>query len=70
MSRSREELHDIAVTQIHETPKAVLFDTGEGKFWVPKSILGDDGIVQVEENKDGSLTLTAPVWWLNQRELI
>lgn len=61
---------DIAVEQVHMTPKAILFDDGKTKFWVPKSIMGDDGIVQLEQNTDGSLTLTAPEWWLLDRGLI
>lgn len=70
MPRRSQSLHDIAVKRVHETPKAVLFDTGDDQMWVPKSIMGEDGIVQVEDNADGSSTLTAPEWWLVERGLV
>lgn len=69
MGRS-QNLHDISVTQIHETQKAILYDDGTQKFWVPKSIIGRNEIVQVEDKDDGSITLTAPEWWFVERELI
>ena len=66
----RKTLHDIAVEFVRETAKAVCYTDGVKEFWIPKSICGDDGIVQLENNKDGSATLTAPEWWLNERGLI
>jgi len=63
-------LFDIAVQFIHETPKAVLYDNGTKKFWVPKSAMTEDGYIQVESNADGSITLTAPESWLYEQGLI
>jgi hypothetical protein len=69
LPRSRK-LFDITVTQIHETAKAILLDDGKQQFWIPKSITGDDGILQLDPNADGTITLTAPEWWLLDRQLI
>lgn len=70
MPRQSQTLHDIAVTKVTETRLAILFDDGDKKVWVPKSLTQDDGFIQIEENKDGSYTLTAPEWWLKDRGLI
>lgn len=70
MSRRSRKLFDITVEYVHRTDKALLFNDGKQDFWVPKSIMGDDGIVQVEPNEDGSINLTAPEWWLTERGLI
>jgi hypothetical protein len=64
------KLHDITVQFVHMTEKAIKYTDGETEFWVPKSIMGDDGYVQVEDNKDGTSTLTAPEWWLKDKGLI
>lgn len=63
-------LHDIAVEFKHVTAKAILYSDGTKEFWVAKSIMGDDGFIQVETNNDGTFTLTAPEWWLQERGLI
>ena len=63
-------LHDIAVEFVRETAKAVCYNNGEKDFWVPKSLMTDDGMIQVETERNGSITLTAPEWWLAERELI
>lgn len=50
---------------VHETPMAVLIDTGaEDKVWVPKSLIGD--IEQLEE--DG--VLIVPEWFALDKGLI
>ena len=67
---SSKTLHDITVTFVAETLKAVKYNDGKTDFWVPKSIMDADGYVQVETNRDGSITLTAPEWWLKDRGLI
>ncbi len=64
------ELFDITVSFVFETAKAVKYTDGEKEFWVPKSQMGDDGTVQVETNVDGTLTLTAPEWWLTREGLV
>ena len=63
-------LFDITVAFVFETAKAVKYTDGKTEFWVPKSQMGDDGTVQVEENKNGTTTLTAPEWWLTREGLI
>lgn len=69
-NRESNRLHDITVSFVHATDKATLYNDGMRQIWVPKSITGDDGIVQIEENKDGTYTLTAPEWWMQDRNLI
>jgi hypothetical protein len=64
------KLFDINVEFVHETTKAVKYTDGDYEFWVPKSIIGPDGYIQVEANADGTFTLTAPEDWLNERGLI
>lgn len=54
----------------HETPNAVLYTDGAKDFWVPKAALAADGYIQVEDNPDGTITLTAPEAWLHERGLI
>jgi len=66
----RQQLFDIAVSFVHETPKAVCYNNGTKDFWVPKSALSADGYIQAEDNKDGSITLTAPESWFYERGLI
>ena len=68
---SSKTLHDITVSFVTETAKAVMYDDGKNQFWVPKSVMTDSGMIQVEENRDGkTYTLTAPEWWLKERGLI
>ena len=67
---TRQRLFDMAVQFVHETPKAVLYDNGDKKFWVPKSAMTENGYIQAETNADGSITLTAPESWFYERELI
>ena len=64
------KLYDIQVEFKHETLKAVLYSDGVKDFWVPKSALAADGYIQVEDNANGSITLTAPEFWLHERGLI
>lgn len=66
----RQSLHDISVEFKAETAKAIMYTDGVNDFWVPKSSMGPDGMIQVEGNRDGSITLTAPEWWLHDRGLI
>ena len=68
--KGKVKVLDITVKRVHETARAVLFSDGDKEFWVPKSMLADDGIIELVENKDGTVTLTAPEWWLIDRELI
>lgn len=70
MSPHSRKLFDITVDKVHETAKAIKFDDGKTEFWVPKSITWSDGIVQLDNNADGSYTLTAPEWWLRDRGLV
>lgn len=67
---SKSEIFDITVQFVWETQKAIKYTDGKKEFWVPKSRLREDGDIQVEENKDGSFTLTAPVRWLTDEGLI
>lgn len=64
------KLFDVTVTVKHETAKAILVNDGTRDVWIPKSFLGDDGQGQLEHNADGTATLTAPEWWLTEKELI
>lgn len=64
------EVFDINVEHIFETAKAVKYSDGKKEFWVPKSQMSDDGMIQVEKNNDGTFTLTAPTWWLTREGLI
>jgi hypothetical protein len=65
-----KEIFDITVEYIFSTEKAIKYSDGNTEFWVPKSLMGDDGDIQVEANPDGSFTLTAPVRWLTEKGLI
>jgi hypothetical protein len=66
----RQRLHDITVTFVHETLRAVCYNDGTKDFWIPKSALASDGYIQAEENPDGSVTLTAPESWFIERGLV
>lgn len=55
---------------VFSTDKAVKYTDGKKEFWVPKSLIGDDKDIQVEQNRDGSFTLTAPERWLSSKGLI
>jgi len=58
----KSDLVDIAITLLHETPKAYLVDDGSGKKqWVPKS--------QCEYDPD-TQTLTLPEWLAVEKEFI
>lgn len=61
---------DINVEFVHSTEKAIKYTDGTTEFWVSKSALAEDGYIQVEENKDGTFTLTAPTKWLKEKGLI
>jgi len=37
----RNEFAEIDVETVHETDEAVLFDDGDKKFWIPKSVMED-----------------------------
>jgi hypothetical protein len=60
----------VSVEYKFSTAKANLYSDGTKDVWVPHSIMGEDGIVQVENNSDGTTTLTAPEWWLAERGLV
>jgi len=64
------KLFDITVEFLHSTEKAVKYTDGTTEFWVPKSALAGDGYIQVEDNEDGTFTLTAPTNWLREKGLI
>jgi hypothetical protein len=64
------KLHDITAEKVHETAKAIKFDDGKTEFWIPKSMTWSDGIIQLEQNADGSYTITAPEWWLRKQNVI
>ena len=66
----QKTLHDISVEFVRESQKAVCYSDGTKEVWIPKSICGENGIVQLEDEKDGSTTLTAPEWWLKERGLL
>jgi hypothetical protein len=61
---SASELHDLIVEKRGESEKAILVSDGTREAWLPKSQ------VEIEENRDGTLTLTAPVWLLEEKELV
>src|SRR5712664_3876157 len=56
----KKELFDITVKLLHETPLAYRVDTGGKTDWVPKSQC------ELEPNGDGTHTLTAPTWLLQE----
>lgn len=66
----KREVFDIAVEFVWETQKAIKYTDGKREFWVPKSRLAEGGDIQVEANRDGSFTLTAPTRWLTEEGLI
>lgn len=71
MPHQYKRLHDICVEFVHETHLAVLYFDGKTKFWVPKSAMDPtDGYIQVEDNEDGTITLTAPEYWLTEKGLL
>lgn len=71
MSR-KSDLFDVSVSLVHETEMAWLVTDGEvsplgpqpEKMWIPKSQ------AELEDNEDGSWTLTAPEWLLEAKGLI
>ena len=65
-----KQLHDIVVEYKFSTEKANLYTDGTKELWVAKSLLGEDGMIEVTKNDDGTYTLTAPEWWLKARGLI
>jgi hypothetical protein len=64
------KVFDITVEFLHSTEKAIKYTDGETEFWVSKSALAEDGYIQVEDNEDGTFTLTAPERWLKEKGLI
>lgn len=63
----RKTLHDIAVEYVRETAKAMCFNDGTKDFWVPKSLIGEDAMLQLEGKDDGTFMLTGPEsWFLNE----
>ena len=70
MPHQSKRLFDINVEFLHETQKACLYFDGKTKFWVPKSAMAEDGYIQVEDNEDGTITLTAPESWLQEKGLL
>lgn len=66
----RKTIFDISVEYVFSTEKAIKYTDGKTEFWVPKSLMGDDKDIQVEQNRDGSFTLTAPERWLQDKGLI
>lgn len=57
-----KELEDVTVELRHETEKAYLVsDGGKEPKWFPKSQC------ELERNRDGTFTLTAPVWLLKEK---
>lgn len=58
---SRKEIFDVTVTKIHATDKAWLVSDGTKQDWFPKSLY------ELEENRDGTWTLTGPVFMLKEK---
>lgn len=60
-----KELFDIVVKIKHRTEKAVLVTVDDdNEEWLPLSQ------IEVDDNKDGTHTVTAPVWLLTDKGLI
>jgi hypothetical protein len=61
----KSDIFDVAVKLIHETEKAYLVTADEKeKVWFPKSMC------ELEENQDGTYTLTAKTFMLKEKGLI
>lgn len=67
--RSQSEIFDVTVEMVGETAKAIKYFDGSREFWVPKSMIAHDDI-QVTQNATGTLTLTAPTWFLKERGVL
>jgi hypothetical protein len=59
-----KELFDVTVSIIVETEKAWLVSDGDKEAWIPKSQ------AEIEREKDGSYTLTAPQSLLKEKGFI
>lgn len=59
----KNSLIDLAAKIVHETDKAYLFDFGDKKAWVPKSV------VEVEKVRDGTVVVTMPASWAEEKGL-
>jgi hypothetical protein len=60
----KNEIFDIIVKLKHETMKAVLVDSGGEEAWLPKEL------IEMERNKDGTWTISAPTWLLEDKGLV
>lgn len=66
----QKTLHDLCVSYVRETDKAMCLNDGTKDFWVPKSLLGDDAMMQLTENPDGTFTLTGPIRFFYEKGLV
>lgn len=58
---SRKEIFEVTVKKVHETEKAWLVTDGSNRDWFPKSLY------ELDENRDGTFTLTGPVFMLKEK---
>jgi hypothetical protein len=69
MVNMANDIFDITCVMLGESEKAIKYNDGRIDFWVPKSMIAR-GDIQVENNETGTITLTAPTWWLRDKGLI
>ena len=61
----KSNIFDITARMKRETEKAILVDDGGGKeVWLPK------GQIEIEFNRNGTVTISAPTWLLEEKGLI
>ena len=58
------ELFDVNCTLLAETDKAIHIDDGTKKAWLPKSQ------IEYEKERDGTYTVTLPVWLATEKGLV
>lgn len=61
---ARKEIFDVTVKKIHATDKAWLVNDGTRQDWFPKSMY------ELEDNGDGTHTLTGPVSMLKEKGFV
>lgn len=47
---------------LHETDKAILFETGMGEVWIPKD--------EIVEHDEDAMTVTIPTWLAEEKDLV
>lgn len=64
---------EISVLYLHQTQKAVLIDDAGNEVWIPKSLIDEDDVADLEEmalTRGDSININVKEWFLEQEGLI